>query len=396
MTLMTDSTTSQSPHARRSPWTRGLSATLALTLIGASLGSTTAAIAQQKPAPAKSAAPSATPKAPASAAAKPAAKASATAKVEKKKTPPKDPKKEAGIHFKKGEDLFKKKQFKESKAEYEEAEELFPGATPKYWIARNAEELGEYAEAAAWYDKAIELAKLKPEMQKEAQDRVAALKAKPAKVKVTSDPPGAVIIVDGKAIPEKTPADVELAPGKHKIALSADKKKPFEREVEVVPFKGGELVATLEAVPEKTEDPFNKAPPPPVATAGPVTPGTALPPGQEDVSPRRDHTWVYVTGAAAIVGIGVGTFFGVKALSDKKDYDATPTQDIHDRGTRNALISDMGFGIGVTLAITSAVLFFTAPSGEPAKKSAGLKVTPIAAPGAGGIGFAGAQASFHF
>lgn len=392
---MTDSTTSQSPHARRSPWTRGLSATLALTLVGASLGSTTAAIAQQKPAPAKSAAPAATPKAPASSA-KPAAaaKAPAAAKVDaKKKTPPKDPKKEAGMHFKKGEDLFKKKQFKESKAEYEEAEELFPGATPKYWIGRNSEELGEYAEAAAWYDKAIELGKLKPEVQKDAQDRVAALKAKPAKVKITSDPPGAMIIVDGKALPEKTPADVELPPGKHKIALSADKKKPFEREVEVAPFKGGELVATLEAVPEKPVEPV--APPPPVATTTPP-PGPALPPGQEDVTPRRDHTWVYVTGAAAIVGIGVGTFFGVKALSDKKDYDASPTQDIHDRGTRNALISDMGFGIGVTLAITSAVLFFTAPSGEPAKKAAGLKVTPIAAPGAGGIGFAGAQASFHF
>lgn len=387
---MTDSTTSQSPHARRSPWTRGLSATLALTLVGASLGTTTAAIAQQKPAPAKSAAPASSAKPPAS------AKASAAPKAEKKKTPPKDPKKEAGLHFKKGEDLFKKKQFKESKAEYEEAEELFPGATPKYWIARNAEELGEYAEAAAWYDKAIELGKLKPEMQKDAQDRVAALKAKPAKVKITSDPPGAMIIVDGKALPEKTPADVEIAPGKHKIALSADKKKPFEREVEVAPFKGGELVATLEAVPEKTEDPFNKPPPPPPIAATTPPPATTLPPGSEDTGTHRDHTWVYVTGAAAIVGIGVGTFFGVKALSDKKDYDANPTQDIHDRGTRNALISDMGFGIGVTLAITSAVLFFTAPSGEPAKKAAGLTVTPVAAPGAGGIGFAGAQASFHF
>ncbi len=385
---MTDTTTSQSPHARRSPWTRGLSATLAITLIGASLGSTTAAIAQQKPAPAKSAAPTVAPKAASS------AKAATSAKAEKKKTPPKDPKKEAGVHFKKGEDLFKKKQFKESKAEYEEAEELFPGATPKYWIARNAEELGEYAEAAAWYDKAIELGKLKPETQKDAQDRVAALKAKPAKVKVTSDPPGAVIIVDGKAIPEKTPTDVELAPGKHKIALSADKKKPFEREVDVVPFKGAELVATLEAVPEPP--PPTTAPPAVIATTGPANPGTALPPGQDDVRMRRDNTWVYVTGAAAIVGLGVGTFFGVKALSNKSDYDKNPTQDLHDTGTRNALISDMGFGIGVTLAITSAVLFFTAPAGEPAKKAAGLTVTPVAAPGAGGIGFAGAQASFHF
>lgn len=392
---MTDSTSSLSPLARRRPWARGLSATLAVTLLGASLGSTSVAIAQQKPpAPAKSAAPA--PKAPAASA---AAKATATTKAapakdpkaDKKKTPPKDPKKEAGVHFKKGEDLFKKKQYKESKAEYEEAEELFPGATPKYWIARNAEELGQFEEAAAWYDKAVELNKLKPELQKDATDRVAALKAKPAKVSVTSDPVGATITVDGKALAEKTPATLDLAPGKHKIVLVAEKKKPFEQEIDVVAFKGAQLTATLEAVPEKIAD---KVPPPPPPVATTTPPPVTTPP--VDAPRGRDHTWVYVTGAAAIVGLGVGTFFGVKALGDKSDYDKSPTQDIHDRGTRNALISDMGFGIGVTLAITSAVLFFTAPSAEAPKAAGSLRVVPVAAPGPNGGGFAGASASFTF
>ncbi len=56
----------------------------------------------------------------------------------------------------------------------------------------------------------------------------------------------------------------------------------------------------------------------------------------------------------------------------------------------------MGFGIGVTLAITSAVLYFTAPPDTAPKKTGALRVMPIAAPGPTGGGFAGASASFAF
>ncbi len=372
---MTEPTTSLSPLTRRTVGIRGLSAVIALAVLGASLGTTTAALAQQKPAP--------------------KAAAAKAAKADKKKATPKDPKKEAGLHFKKGADLFAKKQWKESKAEYEAAEELFPGATPKYFIARCSEELGEHAEAAAWYDKAIELNKLKPEQQKDAQDRVAALKARPAKLIITSTPPGALVIIDGKAIPEKTPTDVELTPGAHKVALSADKMKPFEQSVDVAPFKGAELNASLEAQPPPP-------PPTPVAATQPTpTPApAATPPVQQDARQRRDNTWVYVTGAAAIVGLGVGTYFGVRALNDHKDYTANnyagATQELHDRGTRDALVSDMGFGLGVTLAITSAVLYFTQPPADAPKKTGALRVTPVAAPGPNGGGFAGATASFTF
>jgi hypothetical protein len=371
---------------------RGVSVAVALAVFGTS----SLAFAQAKPAKPATAAP-----------AKPAAKTTAAkpaagaAKTPAAKAPDK---KAAGAAFKKGKDAFEKKDYKTAKEEFMKAEEIIPAGTAEYYIARCQEELGEPADAVKWYEKAQADTKLKEDLAKDAKARTDALKAKPAKVHVTSDPPGATIMVDGKAVPEKTPADIELAPGSHKITLQSAGKKDSEQAVEVVAFTGATVNATLEAsappaVP--AEDPFaGKKPPetpPPAATPATTTTTTVTP-------EKRDMTWVWITGGAAIVALGVGTVFGIQALSKKKDFDDASTggaapnkaaaEDARDAGTRNALISDMGFGIGITLAVTSAVLYFTRPTTEEAKPAAASKKSgttvsfaPVATPQGGGAFF---------
>lgn len=311
-------------------------------------------------------------------------------------------KKAAGAAFKKGKEAFEKKDYKTAKEEFMKADEILPAAAAEYYIGRCQEELGEPADAVTWYQKAIDSGKLKDDLASDAKSRQAALKAKPAKVKVTSDPPGATIVVDGKPTSDKTPADIELTPGTHKITLQAPGKKDSEQAVEVAAFTGGTVNATLEtaapAVP--AEDPFAKkqepTPPPTTTTMATTTTTTTT-----TAEPKKDMTWVWITGGAAIVALGVGTVFGVQALSKKKDFDdavdrgdAPAARDARDSGTRNALISDMGFGIGITLAVTSAVLYFTRPAGEEAPKAASAKTqktklsfAPVASPQGGGAMF---------
>ena len=67
----------------------------------------------------------------------------------------------------------------------------------------------------------------------------------------------------------------------------------------------------------------------------------------------------YVTGGLAIVAAGVGTVFGIMALSDKSDFDKNPTTQTADNGDTHALIADMSFGVALTFGVTSAVLFLT-------------------------------------
>jgi hypothetical protein len=377
---------------------RGVSAAVALAVFGTS----SLAFAQAKPAKPATAAPAkAAPAAKAPAATKPAA--AGAAKTPATKAPDK---KAAGAAFKKGKDAFEKKDYKTAKEEFMKAEEILPAGTAEYYIGRCQEELGDPADAVKWYEKAQADTKLKEDLSKDAKTRADALKAKPAKVHVTSDPPGATIMVDGKAVPEKTPADIELAPGTHKITLQSAGKKDSEQSVEVAAFTGGTVNATLEAAappPVPAEDPFagKKAPetPPPATTTTTTSTTTTT------ITPeKRDMTWVWITGGAAIVALGVGTVFGIQALSKKKDFDdasaggANPNkaaaEDARDAGTRNALISDMGFGIGITLAVTSAVLYFTRPTTDEAKPAAASKKSgttmsfaPVATPQGGGAFF---------
>lgn len=303
--------------------------------------------------------------------AKPAApgKAAATAAKAPAK---KGDKKAAGAAFKKGKEALEKKDFKTAKESFMEAEEILPAAAAEYYIAISAEELGEHQEAAKWYSKALE-GKLKDDQAADAKARLEALQKKPAKVTITSEPAGATILVDGTAIPEKTPAEIQLAPGSHKITLKAEGRKDLEQTVEVAAFTGAAVSGALEAAPPAVPaEPVAEAPAtPPVAA--PVAPAPAAP----AETGKRDMTWVYVTGGAAIVALGVGTVFGLQALSKKSEFDdavtagdAQAARDARDDGTRNALISDMGFGIGITLAVTSAVLFFTRPAAEGDTKAA--------------------------
>ena len=380
---------------------RGLSATLCVAIVGASLGSANLAFAQGKPA--STAAP------PATAVAKPpAATATAAATTTATGKPavggaaaaaPPD-KKKAGEHFKKGKAAFDKKDYKAAHDEFKAADDMIPAGLAEYYLGRCDEELGNAGDASGWYDKALATGKLNDDQSKDAKTRNDALKAKPAKVSITSDPPGASIMVDGAAVPDKTPASIDVAPGTHKITIQLTGKKSVDKSVDVAAFTGGMVDAgKLEdaAPPPPAEDPFATKPPPATTTTVATTSTTKS--TTKDSGPR-DNTWVIVTGIGAVAGLAVGTIFGLKALSDHSKYNDTPTRDLRDTGTRDALIADTGFGIGVTLAITSAVLYFSGPSDAASAEAKPRTISFAPVIGGGGSAskpsMAGAVAAFAF
>jgi hypothetical protein len=93
----------------------------------------------------------------------------------------------------------------------------------------------------------------------------------------------------------------------------------------------------------------------------------------------------------------VGTAFGIMALHDKSEFNKTPTEALADDGENKALVSDMAFGVAVTLGVTSTVLFLshddspapqTASAPRPVRAASGISVTatPIVTPHGGGAG----------
>jgi PEGA domain len=191
------------------------------------------------------------------------------------------------------------------------------------------------------------------------EQRLQVLRARPSRVRVSSATPGARLVLDGRDLPQETPATLEMPPGRHRIALSVNGQRSDEREIDALP--GGTQEITLGAAapatpaPAPTPDPtptpaVEPAPtPPPVA----VTPPPPVAPARRGPSPA-----VWVAASTGGVGLVMGTVFGLMALSDASAYDQTPTRELYDRGRTNALVSDIGFGVAILSAAVGVIVYF--------------------------------------
>ena len=212
-------------------------------------------------------------------------------------------------------------------------------------IAECHERLGHVPEAIAALERYLrELPTAADRTQLEA--RLAALRLRPARVNVTSFPDGAQIVVDGDSLQQRTPSDIDLPPGHHRISATLAGFRATEREIDTTPGVGAAVRVTLEREPTTT-----------IAAAAPA----AIAPPTEIHLPatgRRVGSAVWVATAVAGAAAVAGTVFGVMALSDANDYEQRPTQDLLDRGQRNALLADVGFAASLLSAGVAVVVYF--------------------------------------
>jgi tetratricopeptide (TPR) repeat protein len=119
----------------------------------------------------------------------------------------------------------------------------------------------------------------------------------------------------------------------------------------------------------KTDEPV--APPPPTETpksaAVVVVERDKPQPVQAEKRKGRLDAWVYVTGGAAIVALGVGTYYGVQALRTQPssndatgpDHTVYGLQDQQRRAHDYAITADIAIGVGIALGGAAALLYFT-------------------------------------
>lgn len=101
--------------------------------------------------------------------------------------------------------------------------------------------------------------------------------------------------------------------------------------------------------------------------------------------------WTIGTGAVAVVGLGIGTVFGIDALSSKPKagfvtgQNGTYTQLAEDaeRAHSKAVVADVGFGVFVAGATACGLLYFLRT--KPPKAASAPQVTGAIAPSANGM-----------
>jgi hypothetical protein len=244
--------------------------------------------------------------------------------------------------FKAGKKAFESGDYEAALTAYQEADRIYPGASPKHKIAVCLDKLGRVKDALGAYEAFAESnpgAKYAARV-KVADERVSALKeqlaAMPGKVTIVIEPAeaeGLAVTVDGN------PAEgmeLELAGGDHTIMVEATGMEQITREITVEPGEAQEVSITLA--------PAGDAPPPP-------------PPEDEESDVHQGMLIGGLVGAGvAVVGYGILTAFGGIALGSQSAYEADPTDELADDAESQALIADVGLIIGGVGTVAAAIL----------------------------------------
>jgi hypothetical protein len=293
--------------------------------------------------------------------------------------PDDDPKRaEARKKYAEGETKFAAGDYEAAYTAYKAANEAVPASQALFKMAVTLEKLDKPGEALTTYQ-AFLGSNPPPAMEPkvaEAKARVDELKKKvPVVVKVTSDPPGASVYVDGVVQMGTTPMEVKAPAGKHKVRVTSPGFDPFEKEVDV---EASGAALTVDATLQKNIPIADVAPPPPPPPDVKPAKPPELPPE------KRSNVAAYVVLGVAGAGAIVGGIFGVKALQEKKDFDnGEKTTDKADSVEKNALIADMALGAALTLGVTGTVLLLTNTGSDNASARApraAFQFTPVLTP----------------
>jgi hypothetical protein len=112
----------------------------------------------------------------------------------------KDKKTRAGEHYRRGQELYAAGEYDDAIPEFRAAYCLVPAAEAVYNVAQSYERLVDYTQAVAWFEAYLDiLGKGKREEALAVENRLKVLRRLPARIRVSTDPPGARIRIDGPA-----------------------------------------------------------------------------------------------------------------------------------------------------------------------------------------------------
>jgi hypothetical protein len=173
------------------------------------------------------------------------------------------------------------------------------------------------------------------------------------------------------------------------VRASAQAYQPAEREIEIEAGGAAELVVELKPAPAAPAP----APAPPAHAAGHEhahphahAHSHAHSHGPEPTHPPLAHptrTVAYGMLGAAALGLGVGAFYGLRALDARGDYDKNPSEAMAERQKDASLVADVALGSALMLGVTGAVFLSYASRAEGAKAppaAASLRVVPSLSP----------------
>lgn len=305
--------------------------------------------------------------------------------------------------FKDARKLMAAKKYDEACPKFAESMHLSQRLGTLLNLATCHEKQGKTASAWAEFNHAVAMAK---QAHSRAREKYAKRHAKHLEKRlarltfaVPASLSGATLKLDGEEIGSSvwgTPLPVD--PGTHQIEVEAPGKKPWSKQVQVKDEPG----TTKLEVPMLEDAPAAPAAPSP-KKAGPA-PAKPVEQQSAGASSGMGHTLGWVSLGVGVIGVGVGSYFGLRTFSKKSDADShcghaigqssdtlcdAQGVDLRSQAHTSATISTIGFAVGAVGVGAGIVLLLTGHSTAHEGGHA-MWIAPAVGPHGGALNVGGA------
>jgi serine/threonine-protein kinase len=305
--------------------------------------------------------------------------------------------------FDQGVRLMKQNSFAEACSRLEESDRIDPAVGTLLYLGECYERVGKTASAWATFREAASLAtnSNQADRARVAGARAQDLEAKLSRLSVEVAPdvatiPGVVVKRGTQRIePSLYGTPLPVDPGEYKIEVTAPGYEAWRTPIKVEPGSANASVRVPALV--KSSEPVSASPVPavtPPSAAGAAPPAQPLPLQTSDGLSTQESLGL-VVGAVGVVGIGVGSYFGIRALkknSDAETYcpnnglcNAQDGVDLTEDAQELAVFSNIAFAAGGLLFVTGTVLYLTGGKSDADR----VALVPILGPSAAGANIVG-------
>lgn len=283
--------------------------------------------------------------------------------------------------FDDAKELVKSGRAAEACPKFEESQRLDPGLGTQINLADCYERIGRTASAWTIY---VEVA---PAARRQGQDaradhaaaRAAALKPLLSRLTIIVPPehrvPGIRVKRDTTLVREaQWSMAIPVDPGQHTIIVEAPGKEPWQTHLDV-PAQSESTVT----VPVLKDAPSDTPSPTPASGASPSDPNAG----------KAQRIGGIALASAGVVGVGLGTIFGLRAMSKKDEAGCegkvcpdADSRELYEDAQNAGNVSTIGFIVGGLAVAGGAVLYFTAPKPSSEK---GVEAGALLSPGLIGV-----------
>ncbi len=288
----------------------------------------------------------------------------------------------------------KQSSFPDACPKLEESNRIDPAVGTLLYLGECYERTGRTASAWATFREAASLANTSGQADRArvASSRAQEIEPKLSRLSVELAPEVArlsgVVVKRGpqRIEPQLYGVPLPVDPGEYRIEVSAPGYETWSTPISVA--AGGASASVR--VPGLVKAADAPAPVGPTAAAAATQEQPQTSPASSDAKSQgltTQQTLGLVSAGVGVVGVGVGTFFGIRAISrNNKAEDHCPKGDLcndqegvdlTNRAHKDATIANIGFIAGGVLLATGAVLYFT---GGP-KTGDSVALVPVLAPG---------------